>query len=459
MERWRGQALRVLAGSGRDCGADRERGRRQGQAEGGDHPQQGRDPDDPRRRLQGPRVRLRLRVRRGQHLHDRRVLRDVRRRALDATSAPTPDSPDGYTNLAERPLLRADQGHRDHRQGARRAAAGRPEEEGHPGGQGLRRRLQPLPRQDRGRRTSPTRPAPARRGSATSPPPTSGGASTSSASSPRAGGRGRDRRRRAAAAARRGAGADAARRRATSPRSARRSTRPAPTPARTAGASAATATENGSGMVLGNPHFPWQGSERFYQSHLVVPGKVNVSGASLFGVPVINIGHTAHLAWTHTVSTAFRFVPIQLTLVPGDPTSYLVDGQPEKMTPRRSPCRSSSPTARSRRSRGRSTRPATARCITSLQGQSLFDWTTDDGLRDVRRQRRQPALRQPLPRRQPRPVDQRAARRAQEVRGHPVGEHDGRRTRAARRSTPTSARSRTSPTRRRPGPARRRSGR
>ena len=91
------------------------------------------------------------------------------------------------------------------------------------------------------------------------------------------------------------------------------------------------ATENGSGMVLGNPHFPWQGSERFYQSHLVVPGKLNVSGASLFGVPVINIGHTDHLAWTHTVSTAFRFVPIQLTLVPGDPTSYLVDGQPEKM--------------------------------------------------------------------------------------------------------------------------------
>ena len=45
-------------------------------------------------------------------------------------------------------------------------------------------------------------------------------------------------------------------------------------------------------MVLGNPHFPWQGSERFYQSHLVIPGKVNVSGASLFGVPVINIGHT-----------------------------------------------------------------------------------------------------------------------------------------------------------------------
>jgi acyl-homoserine-lactone acylase len=40
-----------------------------------------------------------------------------------------------------------------------------------------------------------------------------------------------------------------------------------------------------------------------------------------------------HVAWTHTVSTAQRFTLYQLTLVPGDPTSYLVDGTPEKMVP------------------------------------------------------------------------------------------------------------------------------
>ena len=28
------------------------------------------------------------------------------------------------------------------------------------------------------------------------------------------------------------------------------------------------ATENGRGLVLGNPHFPWDGSERLYQAHL-----------------------------------------------------------------------------------------------------------------------------------------------------------------------------------------------
>ncbi len=91
------------------------------------------------------------------------------------------------------------------------------------------------------------------------------------------------------------------------------------------------ATKSGKGLLLGNPHFPWKGSERFFQAQMTVPGKVNVSGASLIGVPIALIGHTRNLAWSHTVSTARRFIVFQETLVPGDPTSYLVDGQPRKM--------------------------------------------------------------------------------------------------------------------------------
>ena len=74
------------------------------------------------------------------------------------------------------------------------------------------------------------------------------------------------------------------------------------------------ATDNGRGMLLGNPHFPWDGSERFYEAQLTIPGQVNVSGGALFGVPIINIGHTDHLAWSHTVSTAYRFTPFELKL-------------------------------------------------------------------------------------------------------------------------------------------------
>jgi acyl-homoserine-lactone acylase len=93
-------------------------------------------------------------------------------------------------------------------------------------------------------------------------------------------------------------------------------------------------TENGRGLLLGNPHFPWLGSERFYQSHLTIPGKVNVAGGSLLGVPIVLIGHTEKMAWSHTVSTAFRFTPFQLDLVPGSPTTYLYDGVPTPMTSR-----------------------------------------------------------------------------------------------------------------------------
>lgn len=96
----------------------------------------------------------------------------------------------------------------------------------------------------------------------------------------------------------------------------------------------AGATANGHGMLLGNPHFPWLGSERFFQSQLTIPGTLDVTGGSLLGVPLVLIGHTAHQAWSHTVSTAFRFTPFQLTLVPGDPTSYLYDGAPRAMTSR-----------------------------------------------------------------------------------------------------------------------------
>jgi acyl-homoserine-lactone acylase len=92
------------------------------------------------------------------------------------------------------------------------------------------------------------------------------------------------------------------------------------------------ATKNGRGLVLGNPHFPWDGTERFYEAHVTIPHKLNVIGGSLFGVPAVLIGHTNGLAWSHTVSTAFRFTPFELKLVPGSPTTYLYDGKPREMT-------------------------------------------------------------------------------------------------------------------------------
>ncbi|MBV7316986.1 acylase [Shewanella sp. NIFS-20-20] len=87
-------------------------------------------------------------------------------------------------------------------------------------------------------------------------------------------------------------------------------------------------TENGRGMVLGNPHFPHTGNLRFWQSHTTIPGHLDIIGGSLVGMPgLINIGFNEHLAWTHTFSTAEHFVVYNLTLKSGDRMSYLFDGE------------------------------------------------------------------------------------------------------------------------------------
>ncbi|TDB98405.1 penicillin acylase family protein [Actinomadura sp. 7K534] len=94
------------------------------------------------------------------------------------------------------------------------------------------------------------------------------------------------------------------------------------------------ATANGRGLLLGNPHYPWHNGRRFWQMHQTIPGKLDVSGAGLLGSPAVNIGHTSTFAWSHTVATGVPFSLTELRLVPGDPTSYFVDGKKEKLTKR-----------------------------------------------------------------------------------------------------------------------------
>ncbi|WP_296232859.1 acylase [Pseudomonas sp. UBA4617] len=84
---------------------------------------------------------------------------------------------------------------------------------------------------------------------------------------------------------------------------------------------------NGRGLLLANPHFPWRGGMRFYQMQLTIPGKLDVMGAALPGLPVVNIGFNQHLAWTHTVDTSQHFTLYRLQLDPKDPTRYLLDGK------------------------------------------------------------------------------------------------------------------------------------
>ncbi|MFC6285025.1 penicillin acylase family protein [Nocardioides sp. GCM10027113] len=89
------------------------------------------------------------------------------------------------------------------------------------------------------------------------------------------------------------------------------------------------ASTTGRGMVLGNPHFPWRGRYRFTQQHLTIPGRYDVAGASLIGSPAVNIGWNQHVAWSHTVSTAFRFTPYEYRLV--GPTTYVTESGPQEL--------------------------------------------------------------------------------------------------------------------------------
>ncbi|MBU6318165.1 MAG: acylase [Alphaproteobacteria bacterium] len=91
-------------------------------------------------------------------------------------------------------------------------------------------------------------------------------------------------------------------------------------------------TRSGRGVLLANPHYPWDGQNRFYRMHMMIPGELNVVGAGLVTNATIGIGHTESIAWTHTVSTARRFGYFELALDPADPTRYLVDGKSVPMT-------------------------------------------------------------------------------------------------------------------------------
>jgi len=91
-------------------------------------------------------------------------------------------------------------------------------------------------------------------------------------------------------------------------------------------------TNDGGGALLGNPHFPWFGINRFHAVHLTIPGRYDAMGAAIYGFPLVSIGFNRHVAWSHTVSTARRFVVRELTLAPGDPTSYIYDGKEVPMT-------------------------------------------------------------------------------------------------------------------------------
>ncbi|WP_186289672.1 penicillin acylase family protein [Methylomonas koyamae] len=92
-------------------------------------------------------------------------------------------------------------------------------------------------------------------------------------------------------------------------------------------------TESGHGMLLAQPHFPWEGALQAWESHVTVPGQLDVYGITVPGVPNTLVGFNAAVAWTLTVTTSPKATLYQLNLLPGDATRYYYDGQVRALEP------------------------------------------------------------------------------------------------------------------------------
>lgn len=85
------------------------------------------------------------------------------------------------------------------------------------------------------------------------------------------------------------------------------------------------------GFSFSNPHFPWYGTERLHAMHLTVPGRLDVFGSTLYGIPLPLIGFTTHVGWSLTHTTDKRSTLYELALDPDDPTRYRIGDRFESM--------------------------------------------------------------------------------------------------------------------------------
>jgi acyl-homoserine-lactone acylase len=83
---------------------------------------------------------------------------------------------------------------------------------------------------------------------------------------------------------------------------------------------------SGKAILMGNPHLPW---DEFvvHESHLTVPGSLNLMGATGVGAPGITLGFNEHLGWSLTVNAHDSDDLYELELTE-DGAGYLYEGRP-----------------------------------------------------------------------------------------------------------------------------------
>ena len=92
-------------------------------------------------------------------------------------------------------------------------------------------------------------------------------------------------------------------------------------------------TQSGYGVLLSNPHLPWDIPLQYFMARQTLVGEMDVLGVTLFGSPAIGIGFNQNVGWGVTVSTGTRFNLYELTLNPENPVQYLFDGEARDLVP------------------------------------------------------------------------------------------------------------------------------
>ncbi|MEX0938280.1 MAG: penicillin acylase family protein [Pirellulales bacterium] len=82
-------------------------------------------------------------------------------------------------------------------------------------------------------------------------------------------------------------------------------------------------TATGEVMLMANPHLPWFGMAQMYEAHLHSDEGLHITGATLFGSPIMSVGHNEHLGWTLTINEPdIADVWIEKFDHPSDPLLY-----------------------------------------------------------------------------------------------------------------------------------------
>lgn len=86
-------------------------------------------------------------------------------------------------------------------------------------------------------------------------------------------------------------------------------------------------TDTGFPILCNDPHLGFQTPGLWYEAHLVVPGKLDVTGVTLPGLPGVILGHTDHMAWGFTNVGADVLDVFVEQLNPSNPDQYMYNGE------------------------------------------------------------------------------------------------------------------------------------